>query len=366
MNLLAVNDAIDAAIMRNHAEKDKPRGHLGFSRIGYDDSRTLWLDFRWSLPSDFTARTLRIFQAGHDGETTIINLLKQAGFQVWDMNPETGQQWRVTFCGGHFSGSADGIIKGLPGFEDIPHLLEIKTAKASKFKEFVRKGVKQANPVYWYQVQGYAAQDALNLPAALFIVLNKDTSEIYAERVEREPGIFDRLHQKAAEIIASDTPPASIYKDKTWFELKYHSDAWNAVYWGEQLPAQNCRNCRHSCPIIEGHGARWYCRRYAYDIPLDFQRTGCIDHNYLPAMMPADFVSIHDKHNAVEYRTREEKPATFFNSSSGSVDNVYNSLELEQISKNGLTAATVADKFVGMMRESFGARVVKAASEPTF
>lgn len=130
MSLTAVNVAIDAGIMENHARKNKPRGHLGMSRIGHDDARTLWYEFRWSLPDDFSARTLRIFQAGHDGEETVVKLLKQAGYQVWEIDHETGQQWGVSFVGGHFSGSSDGIIKGLPvpGCEEMPHLLEIKSA----------------------------------------------------------------------------------------------------------------------------------------------------------------------------------------------------------------------------------------------
>ena len=357
-----VVEAIDLSLLEQHKIKEKPRGHLGMSRIGHDDARTLWYEFRWSLPNDFTARTLRIFQAGHDGEEVVVKLLKQAGYQVWEVNQATGRQWRVGFLGGHFAGSSDGIIKGVPGFEELPHLLEIKTAKASKFREFQKQGVSRANPVYWYQMQSYMAKEAMNLEAALFVVMCKDDSKLYIERVTRQDGIFDRLYQKAGQLITSDAPPRSTYKDRTWYECKWRSEHWNDIYWGNRLPTPNCRNCKHASAVTEGNGARWYCKQYACNLDIDLQRVGCGSHLYLPALMPADLVAYHAEHNVCEYTTREEQTARFFNGNVSSTQQVFNSWELEQISKVGITVAQVADPLMGELRAEFDGRVVHYAS----
>ena len=42
-------------------DNDRFRQHLGMSGIGDDDERKSWLNFRWSLPSPFKGRMLRLF-----------------------------------------------------------------------------------------------------------------------------------------------------------------------------------------------------------------------------------------------------------------------------------------------------------------
>ena len=41
------------------------------------------------------------------------HLLTQAGVTVWDVDPDTKQQFRVEAVGGHFGGSLDGVLMGL-------------------------------------------------------------------------------------------------------------------------------------------------------------------------------------------------------------------------------------------------------------
>ena len=45
-------------------DNDRFRQHLGMSGIGDDDERKSWLNFRWSLPSPFKGRMLRLFDTG--------------------------------------------------------------------------------------------------------------------------------------------------------------------------------------------------------------------------------------------------------------------------------------------------------------
>jgi len=73
----------------------------------------------------------------------------------------------------------------------------------------VRRGVQLSKPVYYAQLQIYMAY--MDLQAALFTVLNKDSQELHHELVALDPRAAQALSDKAVDVIraaeAGDLPP---------------------------------------------------------------------------------------------------------------------------------------------------------------
>ncbi len=339
-----------ARAIDEHTPKELSRGHLGISQIGKPDDRALWLQFRWSLPDDPEPRVRRIFRMGHALEAEIIELLSCIpGVTVHDRDPQTGKQFRFEYLGGHFSGSMDGCIKGIPEAPNTWHVLEIKTVNAKRFKELCKVGVEAWSIEYFAQMQCYMA--ASGMERALFVAYNKDTSEIYTERCKASKMEFDGYLAKAERIIEATEPPASIYSGPEDFEAKKHG-ATHPVYWGKELPAPNCRNCRHARVMPS-----WACQFHGLErMSIEQQRKGCDSHNYLPSLMP-ESVMVREYSDCVEYRCGT---SVFWNALEGAgafTDPVYSSKELHHMSRFGLGAA-LADPVISGIRGEFRAEVV--------
>src|SRR4051812_41371024 len=88
---------------------DSHRHHLGASIIGKECSRAIWYTFRWVKFEVFNGRMLRLFDRGKLEEARIINWLKGIGCQVWEVDPNTGKQFRIWGVNGHYGGSADSV-----------------------------------------------------------------------------------------------------------------------------------------------------------------------------------------------------------------------------------------------------------------
>lgn len=273
----AIYDAYDANRKQPH------RPHLGGSQIGNNCSRALWYQFRWAWKEQHEGRILRLFETGDREEIRVIQNLRAAGCTVWERDPETGMQPRFTSHGGHFALSLDGVIEGLPE-SSKPHTLEVKTMSDKYFKALCNMGLEKAKPIYWAQCQ--IGMHLSGLERCLFISVNKNTDEIYAERIRPEPAYAKDLLAKAERIIFSDAPPLGISNDPAWFECKFCP--YHALCHGSQLPELNCRTCAFSTP--EKTGA-WSCARHRKGLDEIDQRIGCGDHIYNPALVN---LPVHD------------------------------------------------------------------------
>lgn len=366
LDIFRTEHAIDKAVSKDYDAKD-PRGHLGMSSIGNPDTRTLWLKFRWSLPDKPNARTLRIFNLGNIIEDEVVRLLRLSDFQVWEKDPATGKQFNFKRLGGHFAGSSDGVIKGIPESKQT-HLLEIKSAKESKFKELKQlrhesvdhnTALKKWNPDYFGQCQCYMSE--LELKRSLFVVYNKDTSEILSLRIKPEAFYFEGALAKAERIIEATTPPQSSYPNRNWFEIKnYKSEEYQRVYWGDALPPKaNCRNCRSCTPVIDQQrtDAAWVCSRDGKSKSIPEQLSGCTEHNFLPALMPANLIEVHESANAVEYEAKDG--TRFFNAGEQDhAERVFSSRELIVMSEQELSKKTLDDPITTQIRAEFKGRLI--------
>lgn len=243
------------------------RAHLGASIIGKDCERALWYDFRWATRALHQGRVLRLFETGMREEARLVQNLRATGATVLDVDPETGRQYRVSALGGHFGGSLDALGLGLLEDPEHWHVLEFKTHSASSFRELLAKGVRISKPMHFSQMQIY--MHLMALQDALYVGVNKDTDDIYIERVRYDAAIAKGLLDKAKRVIFSPSPPERLSNDPSWYQCKWCDH--REICHSNQAPERSCRSCEHVKPIEGG----WHC--LAHDEPLSSaaQREGC-------------------------------------------------------------------------------------------
>ena len=276
-------DPVVAAIYEQYekrGETEKARTYLGASSIGNECKRALWYGFRWASKEDFDGRMYRLFQSGHLAEPRFIADLRSIGATVWDCDPASGKQFGMADHGGHMRGHCDGVAKGIPGGGNKTHLLEFKTHSAKSFADLKKKGVRAAKPAHFAQCQWYMGK--LNLDRALYLAVNKDTDELYSERIEFDQVEFEKIQAKAESIIFAAEPPPPISNDPKFYICNWCSH--NDVCHGHRTPALSCRTCVHSTPEREGDG-RWSCAKHSREIPVHAQRAGCVNHLPLPSLL---------------------------------------------------------------------------------
>lgn len=294
------------AIYRLHEQREAatpPRGHLGASVIGHACERCLWLSFRWAGREAFGGRLLRLFAYGHALEGRLVEELRAIGIEVHDAD-DAGRQWSVSDHGGHFGGSLDGAARG---FEEAPaawHVLEFKSSNTKLFAELQAKGVREAKPQHWAQMQVYMGLTGME--RAFYLVENKDTSALYQERVHFDAVEFYRLRARALRVITAAEPPPRLSADPAWFACKWCH--FHAQCHGTDAPGVNCRTCAHSTPELDGD-ARWSCALHKRDIGgIGAQLVGCEGHRYIPILLErigeqTGAADEPDGNAAVSYRT---------------------------------------------------------------
>jgi hypothetical protein len=272
------------AIFRGYEEDSGSgfRSHLGASLIGKDCERALWFDFRWTTPARFPGRVLRLFETGQLEEARLVRNLRRTGATVLEVDPETGRQFRVQAHGGHFGGSMDGVALGLLEAPRTWHLLEFKTHAAKSFADLVAKKVRESKPQHYAQMQIYMHLGGLT--RGMYVAVNKDTDDVYVERIEVDAAYAQALLDKAGRVIFSAQPGPRISEDPAWYQCRLCDH--NPVCHGQTSAAVNCRTCLHATPVDGG----WACERHQRSLSDAEQRAGCENHLYLPALVPGEQV----------------------------------------------------------------------------
>lgn len=292
--------------------KSGHRPHLGGSQIGHECSRALWYQFRHAWTADLDGRKIRLFETGDREESRIVANLRAIGVKVWERDPDTGRQIRYTECDGHFALSLDGV--GL-GFAESgkPHTLEFKTMNDKNFTALKRDGVKKSKPIYWAQCQ--IGMHLAQLERCAFIAVNKNTDEIYMERIRYDAAEGMMLVAKAERIIFAATPPARLSDDPSFFGCKFCDYA--PVCHGGKIPESNCRTCAHSTPE-RGENGVWSCAKGLGMV------AGCKAHLFIPHIMPPTLEVYDTGDDWVDYMDKESGEV---------IRNSGNSLELHEAAK---------------------------------
>lgn len=270
--------------------KDWRREHLGASQIGKECWRALYYDFHWVTPPGFSGRILRLFERGNREEDWIATEIRKLGdfhghdIRIRTVDPDTGEQFLVSYFGGHFGGSCDGILSGLKEAPKTEHLWECKTSNAKYFKQLQTMGVKKAKPEHYTQMQTY--MHGLKLTRAYYVCVNKDTDEFYIERVYYDKTFALKILDKAEAIVFAETPPTRVSEDPSFFKCRFCNHK-NVCHGLEKIaPEVNCRTCAHVTAKPDG---TWHCDVFNGRMDLEIQREGCPSHIYIPYLLEGIF-----------------------------------------------------------------------------
>lgn len=241
------------------------RGHLGASLIGKDCARAAWYGFHWVQQPHFPARILRLFNRGHLEEPRFLALMEMIGCEVWHQTAD-GKQFRMrTGYRGHFGGSLDAVVRGIPDLPGEPVLGEFKTHNNKSFEKLKEEGVLKAKWEHFIQCQMYMGD--YQLRNALYLGVNKDTDEIHAEIVQFDPTQNERLHKRSAMIIDAVDAPPRINKSPGWYQCKM-CNYKDLCHGNEVLPERNCRTCRF---VKVGDNGTWLCENEEMRVEADAQ-----------------------------------------------------------------------------------------------
>lgn len=269
-------------IFKQYEEKngDHRRDHLGASLIGKPCERALWYTFMWCSNPKFSGRMLRLFETGIQQEARIIKNLRSIGVTVYDVHPDTGRQIHYESFGGHFSGSLDGIAVGFQESK-VYHVCEFKTANTKTFNSLKKHGVEKTKPEHFCQMQVY--MHWAGLERAFYFCINKETDDIYAERIHLNKEIVSALLEKAERIIFSATPTHRASDDKDKFECKWCEH--RSICHEGKLPDVSCRTCAFANPETLG---KWRCTRDDKILCGMDQRKACERHVFIPQLVPLE------------------------------------------------------------------------------
>lgn len=263
------------------------RTHMGASLLGGECGRAIWYNFRWATRSAFPGRVLRLFNRGHIEEARFIAMLLMIGCEVYQQD-ENGDQYRISFAEGHAGGSGDGVALHVP---DLPSgtaaLCEFKTHGEKSFIElagkldewrkflegkgpFTGKGVRDAKFEHYVQMQLYMRK--MGLSAALYVAVNKNTDDLYAEIITLDPEFADQFLDRGEKLVWMDKPPSKLNESPGFWKCRFCDH--KPVCHLKGAPDQNCRTCKWSKPV---EGKRWHCSNPVCegDLSKETQLAGC-------------------------------------------------------------------------------------------
>jgi hypothetical protein len=158
----------------------------------------------------------------------------------------------------------------------------------------------------------------LKLERALYIAVNKDTDDIYTERVKFNKAFADEIKKKAEEVIFSPLPPGKVsaspehgacrfctFKNRCHLLLPAVPSLKEDI-----LPDMNCRTCLHSSPLDDG---TWKCEKHQTIRTHDEQLAGCESHLFIPALIPLELKEVQDEPSVTIKYSCTQTGKTYFN-----------------------------------------------------
>ena len=209
MQLLEINLRIDRALQkdeeRNDAVKIEEPPMIDRMSASGRCHRERWFSFRGFAMDEGKGfsrnpRLLRVFRLGHVIEDEVVGLLELGGYTVKDQQREIGfGQWL-----GHIDGLIDMGRDGVPDW----CLLEVKSANAARFELLRELGSYEVwNEGYAKQIHAYL-HHLDGVSDAVVAVYNKDTSDLYFERILFDLDVALELEKASALVTAEgESPP---------------------------------------------------------------------------------------------------------------------------------------------------------------
>jgi CRISPR/Cas system-associated exonuclease Cas4 (RecB family) len=203
-------------------EEEKPRAPMGLSELDTCVKRLWYKKHKVAETNRINPDLHIVWWIGHFIENVIVRALEAVGVPVRDRQREF--YWMGT------PGHNDGIINT----DDHPaliaelgpgrrFLLELKSTKQKKIKDAKRKGIRDAFPGYFMQVQAYMIAWELTfgekLDGAILFMANKAVDFVkgespdafYEELIPRDSIYAEAQMQYVQDILASDEEPDRPY-----------------------------------------------------------------------------------------------------------------------------------------------------------
>jgi hypothetical protein len=267
---------------------------ISIGKLGEECERSIWYSFHWASPMErHEGRKVRLFATGNSEEARMIDDLRAIGCDVLDRDEATGKQFEISLLSGIVRGKADGKVSNVPGAEKTEHLLECKTHNDKNFAKWKKEGVEKAFPSHYAQCQ--LGMHGLGLTRALYLVHNKNTDEVDAERIKYDPLAAEKLLAKADRIAFAPTPPVK----QESFACKWCRHEKTCRY--DDFARVNCRTCLHSELTRDGE---WRCTAHGRALTIEEQRAGCKAHLYIPELVPGTQEDADEESQTVTYSLR--------------------------------------------------------------
>ncbi len=208
-------DAIYAAY---EADRDDGfRAHLGASLIGKSCARALWYDFRWATRAGSRAASCGCSRPGSWRRRASCAISAASAPPCSRSIPRPGGSGASRPMAAISAARSTRWRIGLSRRRRPGTCVEFKTHSAKSFRELVAKGVADAKPQHWAQMQVY--MHLTGITRALYVAVCKDTDALHIERVRADADAAERLLAKAARVIHAARPPARISDDPAWWRV---------------------------------------------------------------------------------------------------------------------------------------------------
>ena len=214
---------------KKRGDSEPARRYLGCSELGSACERLLWYKFHIGIKEEHDGRMYRLFDTGNHEEARFVADLRAIGCTVHEFG-EDGKQFEVSAFDEKLSGHMDGCALGIPEAPKTWHVLEFKTHNNKSFNKLVKEGVAKSKPQHYCQMQCYMGLSGMT--RALYLAVNKDTDELYSERVRFNKDEFNSLMTRADMIIHSERIPERISTREDYYECSWcpaHSICWNKI-----------------------------------------------------------------------------------------------------------------------------------------
>lgn len=268
LNLDALRTSIEADVeaLTRRLYPAEHRDHLGASLAGHECDRYLWNTFRHLLLEEHEGKQRRLFQRGHREEQQFVDLLRGIGWEVLDIDPATGTQFRIRGQSGHVGGSLDALVR--PPNSNMWFVGEFKTHNEKSFKKLIDEGLIHSKPMHFMQMSSYG--HVYQLEYGLYCAVNKNTDEIrwLPTRLDLNAGKY--ALERLEAIAGMQDPPRKLSETPAYWKCKHCH--FTGICHSNEAPEKNCRSCRHAAPAANGE---WHCNLHQENIPKTFIPSGC-------------------------------------------------------------------------------------------
>lgn len=299
--VLAIWSAYEEAAKTNGAGGDS--SGVPMSQAAHPCDRAIWYALRWASPCEpIEGQKQRRFATGNIEEDRLLQDLEDAGIQVERQDPASGQQFRVQLANGWLRGKMDGRALGVPEAPKTMHVVECKSHNDKSFKKLLKEKLQIGKPDHYLQCQLY--MHAEKLTRCLYLAVNKNTDEIYAERVHYDKQSCILAEQRVERLVNDYTAPPKLYEDPD------SKGAMQVCRWCRSFEQcheaafarQNCRTC---ISAVFTDNAEVRCRFWDKDLDYQTQQAGCIHHVYLPSLVPGEQIDANEDERWVKYRLND-------------------------------------------------------------